>query len=1336
MRKLSLCLICLFLIVGLAAQAENLIYNADFSYLREDGTPYGWSTDAYYGNRSDFSCVTEDGAVCLAISNYDYNDARWTQVVDVEPDTQYVFRARVKAADCSLTRDTADGELSCRGVNISILSNSSAYSASLYDTHGEWVDLELYGITGSNQDSLTLALRVGGYSGDTSGTAFFTDVVFEECEAPSGIFPVSFATLAPSKASSTTITTSAPERITETLVLMGFLFLLAGLALMRKGRALAAQEDLSSARRSHILLALLAFVALIVRLYMAVRVRGYSVDINDFMIWGENFARDGLSFYETTGLHDYPPLYMMLLGLMSLVRRLFGIEFLSTAHVVLVKLIPIFCDLLLGGLVYALFRRRAGGKRALLLASAIFFNPAFIADSAAWGQVDSVMTILLALSVYLAMEGNWRLSLPCFALSLFIKPQAALFGPVGLAALVADAITQRRDRKRLRGMLHGLLLSVAVVFVLSAPFAYHACFVYGGGNFLSTLFAPFTWAWNLFAEATSTYRYLSVNACNLYVLLDKNWASMDYYTALSRFAWICFALSYVAGILLSLFSRKRGALPLAGAVLISLIFAFAPMMHERYLFPALAILALAYIEHRDWRILVSFLTVTLTQYLNIALVLEGGTVAEYASYGHLQNAEFFINGLVSALNIANALWITYTAVDILFFRHVRCLSAAELPRKTLKKPCRPGQRRFTRGKKASLTASLRLSDWRLHLRRADYLLMAGLTAVYSVVAFVNLGSTKAPQTFWQSTEYHEQVVFDLGEERTFRLTYFGGISDSTFTIALSNDGEHWTEDNNAGYGAGEIFRWIWYTPKTWSSAQSAYTTAYRDESRVVDTGEGGAVFSYPSVNSTFPLQTARYVRLTSEGLGLILNEFGFWDVDSETLYPVSSVTGSVPDADYSVLIDEQDTVAFTPSYFNSTYFDEIYHARTAYELAHGMTVFEWSHPHLGKLIIMLGIQLFGMTPFGWRCMGALVGVIMLPVMYLLIKQLTKKTKLAFLGAFLLSVDSMHFTQTRIATIDSYPVLFIMLMYLFMFRYFQMNAHREKLWRTFIPLGLSGFFMGCACASKWIGIYAAAGLCVIFFLSVFLRFKEYLALRGQAQADEETRRAVKRYPRNLLLTLLFCLLMFIIVPLLIYYFSYYLHYAPTGGLTIEKVWNMQKQMFNYHSGLGGDTHYFRSPWYEWPLIIKPMWYYSSDIAYTGRGFVSSISCMGNPAVWWTGLVALIVMLIVLCVRARTQWTALLIAIGFASQFLPWVLVPRSTFIYHYFASIPFLILAIVWLLDLLAQRAPAVTEFLSITLACAALALFIMFYPLESGAICTYRYALKLRWFNWYNFQLQ
>ena len=48
----------------------------------------------------------------------------------------------------------------------------------------------------------------------------------------------------------------------------------------------------------------------------------------------------------------------------------------------------------------------------------------------------------------------------------------------------------------------------------------------------------------------------------------------------------------------------------------------------------------------------------------------------------------------------------------------------------------------------------------------DYLLIAGVTVVYSVLAFTNLGSTKAPQTAWTSSAPGETVTIDLGTEQT------------------------------------------------------------------------------------------------------------------------------------------------------------------------------------------------------------------------------------------------------------------------------------------------------------------------------------------------------------------------------------------------------------------------------------------------------------------------------------------------------------------------------------------------------------------------------------------
>ena len=133
-----------------------------------------------------------------------------------------------------------------------------------------------------------------------------------------------------------------------------------------------------------------------------------------------------------------------------------------------------------------------------------------------------------------------------------------------------------------------------------------------------------------------------------------------------------------------------------------------------------------------------------------------------------------------------------------------------------------------------------------------------------------------------------------------------------------------------------------------------------------------------------------------------------------------------------------------PSFINSMYFDEIYHARTGWEFTQGLQPYENTHPPLGKDLIALGILIFGMDPFGWRIMGTLMGILMVPAMYLFGMAVFKRTRYAFITAFLFTFDFMHFVQTRIATIDSYSVLFIILTFLCMYLYMHKNFNTQKL----------------------------------------------------------------------------------------------------------------------------------------------------------------------------------------------------------------------------------------------------------------------------------------------------
>jgi dolichyl-phosphate-mannose--protein O-mannosyl transferase len=85
------------------------------------------------------------------------------------------------------------------------------------------------------------------------------------------------------------------------------------------------------------------------------------------------------------------------------------------------------------------------------------------------------------------------------------------------------------------------------------------------------------------------------------------------------------------------------------------------------------------------------------------------------------------------------------------------------------------------------------------------------------------------------------------------------------------------------------------------------------------------------------------------------------------------------------------------------------------------------------------------------------------------------------------------------------------------------------------------------------------------------------------------------------------------------------------------------------------------------------------------------------------------------------------VGFASQFLPWVPVTRATFIYHFFPSVPFIVLALALLLNHLEEDYKQV-KWVRWGLMALCLVLFIWFYPILSGTLVNKAYAQTLAWF--------
>ena len=543
--------------------------------------------------------------------------------------------------------------------------------------------------------------------------------------------------------------------------------------------------------------------------------------------------------------------------------------------------------------------------------------------------------------------------------------------------------------------------------------------------------------------------------------------------------------------------------------------------------------------------------------------------------------------------------------------------------------------------------------------RRDALLVALLTLIYAAVAFWNLGDTQAPQTV-RSLDGQSAVIDLGGEENVSRVQFYTGIGQGSYTFEFSPDGETWLPASSFEQGHAALLKW-----------------------QELDL-------------SSAPQSPVRYLRISGYSPAE-LGEVAVYGGDGQLL-PITS--------DCPELCDEQALVPAEGTYLNSSYFDEIYHARTAWEHLRNIYPYEVSHPPLGKLILSVGIALFGMTPFGWRFMGTLFGVLMLPLMYAFVKKLYGGRLIPGCCAVIFAADFMHYTQTRIATIDTYAVFFILLMYLFMWLFVSTDK-----WRY---LALSGLFFGLGAASKWTCLYAGAGLGVIWLIYWVRR----LILHGRGQASplqSEQNRTVGVEPaltqtEPFLKNILFCLLFFVLIPGVIYYLSYY-PYALAEGITspfdrgyAQIVLENQKFMFTYHSGVTAE-HPYASRWYQWILDIRPILYY---LKYYPDGSRSSFGAWVNPVLCWAGLLALFVL--VYMALARRDKKAGFLLIGYLAQLLPWVFISRITFEYHYFPSSVFLILALGYVFSLMGRR----ERWRILGLTGLSVALFVLFYPALSG----------------------
>ena len=361
---------------------------------------------------------------------------------------------------------------------------------------------------------------------------------------------------------------------------------------------------------------------------------------------------------------------------------------------------------------------------------------------------------------------------------------------------------------------------------------------------------------------------------------------------------------------------------------------------------------------------------------------------------------------------------------------------------------------------------------------------------------------------------------------------------------------------------------------------------------------------------------------------------------------------------------------------------------------------------------------------GWRWPGVIAGALAAALLALLARLLTERRDVAALVGTLALLDGAGFVQSRIGMNDVYLLAALLAACCAFVAWLQGRVH-TTLSRALLLLA-TGATLGVALASKWVAIYgigalgaawlsrSAGGRAVLVGGLVLLG--ALLLPPALARSAESTRipnlpfllvavatlvattaaawRAglLRRADLSLHAASRFAafsgealLVGFALValPLGVYLLSY-VPWAALGnqivpgwpvGNTGQTLVDLTASMYRYHDTLRV-AHAASSPWWAWPLDLKPVWFSQESYAalgawtgavYDGGNVVSRV--LGVAGTVWIALQAW---------RQRSIGLASVLILYFA-LWLPWARIDRAAFQYHYFPSSQIALISLALLL---------------------------------------------------------
>lgn len=423
------------------------------------------------------------------------------------------------------------------------------------------------------------------------------------------------------------------------------------------------------------------------------------------------------------------------------------------------------------------------------------------------------------------------------------------------------------------------------------------------------------------------------------------------------------------------------------------------------------------------------------------------------------------------------------------------------------------------------------------------------------------------------------------------------------------------------------------------------------------------------------------------------------------------------------------------------------------------------HPEGGKWMIALGEWAFGMSPFGWRIAAVVAGSLTVLVLARLVRRLTGSTAIGCVAGLLLCFDGLHFVLSRIALLDVFVAFWIVAAVACLVADRDWITARLDRVRVFRPWQLlAGVCFGMACATKWNGIYVLAvfGLLVVVW--------EVLA-RRHAWRDTPVETRGPRRPGWVMTALVTGVPAFVwivgiaFVVYLVSWTGWLLHHevyeqrfatpawgphvvSPSSGFlgetrdALSSLWHYHVLTYDFHTGdyLAGKTHPYESNPLGWLVLARPVGVDAqNDLPAASCGAPAASSCMrevlilGNPLIWWTGALAIVVA-VVAWMRTRS-WRWSVPVLGVAATWLPWFQYDdRPIFLFYAVAILPFTIIAMCLALRSIVDAAHTPrTRYLVWLLTgaalCAVVITFWFFHPVLTDQLISYDTWMRRMWFT-------